>query len=274
MKRLHVYFSLCALSAPLPALAAGGAFEINQDCVAVGCFAGDTAKFPVTITQSGTYVLTSDLAANSVNDDAIDIQADRVDLDLNGHTIDGGGTCTGTPVTACTGGALGGTGINILASSSGARIRVHDGTVRGFGNTGIYGGNAGDGTVLEHLTVAENNAHGIYFPSNVYSSTLRVSNSMIVRNMPAGLIGLPNLSVENCVFSGNQSTGLRATGESTVANSRFEHNGGLGLWASSSDATALDHNVFRHNNGGTAQWDISGALLDMGGNVCADHACP
>ncbi len=34
------------------ALAADGALEINQDCAAVGCFSGDTAGFPVSITTT------------------------------------------------------------------------------------------------------------------------------------------------------------------------------------------------------------------------------
>ena len=181
MKQMHSWLSICTLAAPISALAAG-AFEINQDCVAVGCFAGDAAGFPVTITQSGAYVLTSDLVVTTSSKDGIDIQADQVDLDLNGYTLDGGGSCTGTPVSTCSS-AFGGTGIEIAVSSASAHIRVHNGTVRGFDNTGIWGGDVGDGIVLEHLTVAENSPHGIWFPSNAYPSTVRMSDSMIVRNM-------------------------------------------------------------------------------------------
>jgi hypothetical protein len=44
-----------------PLLAGDGKLEINQSCIAVGCFPGDTAGFPVTITSSGSYLLTGNL---------------------------------------------------------------------------------------------------------------------------------------------------------------------------------------------------------------------
>jgi len=271
MQPIPLALSIFALLAPLTAQAAGGAFEINQDCAAAGCFAGDTAGFPVTITQSGTYVLTSDLVVNSSND-AIQISASYVDLDLNGHIIDGGGSCSGTPVSACSG-AVGGIGINLQTFSLDTDIRLHNGTVRGFASGGIQGGVAGDGTVLDHLTVAENILFGASFPFSSSLSIAHVRDSLFVRNI-LGLRGTAGFDVTNCTFAGNQTTGLQADGPATVAISRFERNGGLGLNATSGEAVALDHNMFRHNDGNSAQWAIAGTLLDMGGNVCADHACP
>ena len=92
------------LLAPLLAHAADGVYEINQDCAVVGCFAGDTPGFPVTISQPGRYVLTSNLVASGAVSSVqmIDGGASFVDLDLNGFTLEGGQTCTGTPVATCT----------------------------------------------------------------------------------------------------------------------------------------------------------------------------
>jgi len=272
MKTLSLML-LLALAAPVLALAAGGALEINQDCAQAGCFAGDGAGFPVTITQPGSYVLTSDLVVSSVVD-AIEIQASPVDLDLNGHSLNGGGTCTGTPVTTCSG-AVSSDGVYLNATSASGHIRVHNGTVRGFGNSGIEGGETGDGLLLEHLTIVENASNGIALGNNSYTSTAQVRDSVLARNRPSGLYSFVRVDVENCIVFGNYSYGLNDEGGGTIANSRFENNGSEGIVSSQSNAVALDHNVFHHNDNGSAQWTlVAGTLFDMGGNICTNHACP
>jgi hypothetical protein len=44
------------------ALANEGRREINQHCALVGCFAGDSAGFPVVLTAPGSYVLSGSLS--------------------------------------------------------------------------------------------------------------------------------------------------------------------------------------------------------------------
>ena len=57
--------ALLLLALAGPALAVDGVVEINQTCaVQTGCFSGDTAGYPVTITQPGSYRLTSNLASS------------------------------------------------------------------------------------------------------------------------------------------------------------------------------------------------------------------
>ena len=46
---------LLLLLSALAAHADQGSLEINQLCVASGCFAGDSPGFPVEITQPGSY---------------------------------------------------------------------------------------------------------------------------------------------------------------------------------------------------------------------------
>ena len=41
--------------------AVDGVFEISQACVEFGCVPGDSAFFPVTISESGSYRLTSNI---------------------------------------------------------------------------------------------------------------------------------------------------------------------------------------------------------------------
>ena len=50
MRRIAIPLSLLLAT---PALATDGVLEINQSCAAVGCFPGDEARLPVTITQPG-----------------------------------------------------------------------------------------------------------------------------------------------------------------------------------------------------------------------------
>ena len=50
---LALLFSLVTI----PAIASDGVLEINQTCaVQTGCFSGDVAGFPVTISTSGSYL--------------------------------------------------------------------------------------------------------------------------------------------------------------------------------------------------------------------------
>jgi len=71
-----------------PALAVDGVLEINQACaVNTGCFAGDTAGYPVTITDAGSYRLTSNVILPDLFTDAIHVSKNDVAIDLNGFTI-------------------------------------------------------------------------------------------------------------------------------------------------------------------------------------------
>lgn len=266
------------------AIAADGALEINQDCVAVGCFAGDAPGFPVTINQPGTYVLTSDLAPpGSPGLDAIRATVAPVDIDLKGHSINGGATCVGTPVTGCTG-AMGHVGILLSNGGNPGIFHIHNGTVRGFSVQDIAITDAGDGTVLERLTIAENagivalNIGGV-----TVASSVRVRDSQIVRNAGYGVaVDNPGarIIIENCSLIGNNYAGASLPSGGVLIGNRVNNNGnavgGGNEGVICNAACALGQNTFQGNNGGpaNAQWSIV-TLLDMGGNVCLDHTpCP
>ena len=274
----HTLALLCPLFAltvlPLAARANPGALEINQDCATVGCFAGDTAGYPVSISQPGSYVLTADLL-DSGSANAIEIFASPVDIDLNGHTIDGGNSCTGSPVTTCT--ALGsGRGFNVTTSGR-AVVRIHNGTVRGFGGGGIVIFSADDGTVLEHLTLTEN-AYGALIVGYSTTSTTRVRDSQAVRNQNDGITianGSSLIQAENNTIVGNGSVGLLVGSGSTVVGNRFSNNSNVGL-SCSPGTCALGQNTFVGNNSAGIQYTV-GTVSNMSGNVCLDHvgsACP
>ena len=66
---------------------------INQGNAATGIGGGDTPGFPVTITNSGSYILSTNRSPPT-GVDAIDITASNVTLDLNGFTIGGYQPCS------------------------------------------------------------------------------------------------------------------------------------------------------------------------------------
>lgn len=269
---------------PLLAHAAGGAYEINQDCAAVGCFANDAPGFPVSITQAGSYVLTSDIVLPAgVGGVAIVIDASPVDLDLNHHTIDGGGSCTGSPVSACTAGA-GTTGISGYSGGGVAVLHLHDGTIKGFTNTtfpaAVYLSDVGDGTVLERLNIVEsggtsNGALNLYTAG--VGGMVRVLDSIVARSRAYGISnrgGSIALVVTNSQITGNGTYGI-AGFAGTFTNNRFDNNGNYAVNPGVAGYYALGDNSFSNNNGGGANEQYSGLVRDMGGNVCIDHMpCP
>ena len=88
--------ALLALGLSSPALAVDGMLEINQACaVSTGCFSGDAAGLPVTITAAGSYRLTSNLTVPDENTDGIVVSANDISIDLNGFGIIGPVTCSG-----------------------------------------------------------------------------------------------------------------------------------------------------------------------------------
>jgi len=103
--RIAMASALVTALAAAPALAVDGVLEINQACVAAGCFPGDGPGFPVEITIPGSYRLTSNLTVPDDDTTAILLQGVRlVNLDLNGFSILGQYACGVSPPN-CPGGA-------------------------------------------------------------------------------------------------------------------------------------------------------------------------
>lgn len=180
MRAMKLQFAGLLALLSLQLHAAEGSFEINQDCVAAGCFSGDSPGYPVTITTPGRYALSSDLnVTGGSSTNGIEISASLVDLDLNGHTLNGGGSCTGTPVTSCSG-FLGGRGVQI--SGTGALVvHVHDGTLRGFADSGMVAFGVDSGTLFDHLLVTEN-FFGVLLVADSSKSNIRIDQCAFSRN--------------------------------------------------------------------------------------------
>lgn len=266
------------------ALAGEGRLELNHDCALAGCFAGDSAGYPITITTSGSYVLASDLVVTA-GVVGINIRADQakvVDIDLNGFALRGGGSCTGTPVTSCSG-ALGIRGLDVTqpAANDHVLLTVRNGSVVGFQSIGILlaantagGAPLASGSKIEGVTVSENGNDGIVFELE-NGIALSLVDVQVVRNGARGAGAANgvdgNLEVRNFLAHGNGSVGLSPASGAFLLQSRFLRNGGNGVICSPNCTLAMGDNLFGGNAG--SQYAIT-TIRDLGGNVCLEASCP
>lgn len=136
-----------------PALADRGARELSAECVAFGCVPGDSGGYPITLTESGSYILTSNLSTSDPNRTLISVAADNVQIDLNGFALIGPASCSGSTVTCSNTGS--GDGIDAGDDSN---VTVVNGSVRGLGDVGIR---VGANARVEDVTVTGNGNAGI-----------------------------------------------------------------------------------------------------------------
>ena len=199
---------------------------------------GDTPGFPATISQPGSYRLSSNLEVPDAATTGIEITAGNVTLDLNGFTISGPNVCTPNP-TRCT--FAGGAGIGIKAFGavgelSPSNIRVMNGMVRGMGGHGIR--IMGDGTLVQNVVSSSNGGPGIVVgEGNVIDSVAKLNASgaaivgVIVRGCTAannvfGIFVRPGGVAEGNVAIANAAVGLSvnnatATGNTAVNNGTY-----------------------------------------------------
>ncbi|NKI36153.1 right-handed parallel beta-helix repeat-containing protein [Wenzhouxiangella sp. XN79A] len=144
--------ALLALTAS-PAFADRGARELSAECAPFGCVPGDSGGYPITLTEPGSYILTSNLTTTNANQTLIQVNADNVQVDLNGFALLGPAVCSGSTVS-CTG-----TGIGDGISASGrSYVTIVNGSVRGMGSDGIVVGNYAR---VEDVTITSNGALGV-----------------------------------------------------------------------------------------------------------------
>lgn len=147
-----VLFVALALAGPGRAqtgsvMTADGVVLIDQQhAVGTGIGGGDSRGYPITITQSGSYRLATNLTDIPPGTNAIEIRADDVTLDLNGHSITGPGAGNSSGIEAVF------NGIPIFVRSA-----VFNGSVSGF----TYGVSLGYNSRVENIRVFGNSNTGI-----------------------------------------------------------------------------------------------------------------
>jgi hypothetical protein len=205
---IPVGVALALLLAGADALAGDGVIEINQvRAQAGGVSPGDAPGFPVTITQSGHFRLTSNLdTAGGYG--GIEITSGNVTVDLNGFTV----LCSNAAV------CLDSSFSRAVAVNAAAlqNITVRNGMVRGF----LEGVVVGNYSLVEKIT-----ATGI---------------------KQFAIVAWVASAVRDCVVTGNAGTAILVGGGSLVVGNVIADNG-LGLCNSSTVPAALRGNILAAN---------------------------
>ncbi len=164
---------------------------------------GDAPGYPITLSQPGSYRLTSNLSVPA-DTDGIVITAAGVTLDLNGFTLSGPVNCSRDNVSravTCSAPSSGKTGIRTAEGSV-----VRNGTVKGFNGVGLNVD--GLGNLLERLSLAHNSSNGIATSGN--GSHVRVVDCVAMLNGQTGATVLRAV-VSGSGFSFNGLDGFGAT---------------------------------------------------------------
>ena len=211
--------SLLAVALAPQVHAADGALEINQACVAEGCFPGDAPGFPVTLMTSGSYVLTSNLQVTAVDTGGIQIGSDHVVLDLAGFHIRGPVGCSGDPLNAgdpliCAPAATGGAGIDGNGITRGSQIR--NGSISGF-SRGIWGDR---NSIITNVSASNNSVYGFALRPGA-----QIRDSTATRNGGPGFSGAYG-TIVGCVASDNAGPGFELHGSVAERNSAFGNTAG------------------------------------------------
>lgn len=257
-----------------PAAAVDGVVEIGQTCATTtGCLPGDLAGFPVTLGQSGSYRLTSNLTVPNASTTAIDVTTSDVTIDLNGFAIVGPTVCTLTASSVdC---SPTGSGYGVRASSADGtgteNVTVRNGTVRGVGLFGVS--LSGHQSRIENVRAWSNGNTGLGVNSVTLTRGGSVVDSSSSLNGGDGIfVGARGLAKGNTA-NANDRNGIRANGESLVVDNTMTNNISTGLNVSPTSGYA--RNVITNNNGGSLNAQVSGGGLQIGTNVCGTNTtCP
>jgi hypothetical protein len=247
---------VCALVPAFAAHAENGRLEINQQCALRGCYAGDSAGFPVATDPGKSYVLTSSLTVADADVSAI-VLDDGASIDLNGFAIQGPAVCTGTP-PSCVG--LG-SGRGVLASNGGI---IRNGRITGMGGNGI---SVGGGAIIENMLIDANGADGIAGSG----AGNRIADCRIQRNDDDGIqlatSSRPHVIQRTSVF-GNGNRGVFALNP-LIVDSAIYGNASFGI--QSDNRNAMGYSALFQNNG--AGGEVSGTTTQLAPNVCNGGAC-
>lgn len=256
----RITLRLLALSLPLLAACPVWAqTTIDQaKALAGGITAGDAPGFPVTLSATGSYKLTSNLIVPG-NVSGIAITAPNVTLDLNGYSIIGPVNCTATAGQVVCTGPIGSASIGISAVVDGLSLR--NGHVRGFGDSGIQM----RGGLAEDLQVESNHGDGFSAAALPTDLPARISGVRVRLNAGVGLRSRHAI-IERVVSSANQ-IGIWGY-DISIIDSRVVGNFSKGLQDVSSGVVGAQPSALKgtvmHSNGSPS---ISGVSSSLGGNL-------
>jgi hypothetical protein len=253
---------------------------INQTRASAGGITpGDSAGFPVTISASGSYRLTGNLTVP--NFDGIDITAPDVTIDLNGFTMSGPVTCSGSGSSIVCSPSSGWRGIRTFDPA--VRVVIRNGTVRGFGSAGVV---VPAYSRVEHLVVTSNGGDGIY--AGFYSvidavqssgnggfgsgsgidldRNVEVTRSSTFENKQFGVLCGDGCIIRDNVSKLNGTDGINVGNYGVVSGNVAENNEGTGISASTSTMISFNSSNLNGTTGGS-QISTSGSSLVTGNTL-------
>jgi parallel beta-helix repeat protein len=207
------------------------------------------------ISQPGSYVLVGNVTMSDPNTTCIQVSAEDVTIDLNGHTISGPGTA-GTSQ-----------GID---QTAGSRLRVFNGTVRDFGSIGI-------------LPRSEAWIHDVRFRGGSAGIVLSSAPRCLIER--CSVSGTLNSGVDfsdsggsvlrDCLVHANSMRGMAifSSNDCRIANTTFEGNGGVGGVAilDPSSGSVVEGNEFINHSTSTGL-SVGGSGHIVVGNIARGNS--
>jgi hypothetical protein len=235
MKVLGIVFLLLSTTT-LVAQKTQGVIEIDQgDALRGGVTTGDAPGFPVLLSVPGSYRLAGNLTVPA-GTTGIQINADNVNLDLNGFSIVGPITCNGdsrTQTTTCTDIFT----FDGIFSEKGA-ITIRNGTIRGM-RFGIF--LTRGPALIEEIHATQNSATGIKIETGVVRrSTASNNGSDGISAFGSDGDSTKGASVvSDNVVVGNRNNGIVASGARVTGNASYLNR--TGIWTF--DSTVLENTM-------------------------------
>jgi hypothetical protein len=216
---------------------------------------GQEIEPPHTITEPGSYVLTSDIRDCIPCDDlptnGIIIAANDVTLDMNGFAL------VGAPGNSLSG---------IVVQNGLTNVVITNGVVRDWDGQGIDASGARNAR-LDNVRVSDNEGSGILLGFSGIVSFATASG-----NGGQGIAVAPGSLISHCTATGNLQDGLVATptavpNGSTISDSTARSNGGSGILAGDG-TTIVDCNADLNGGHGIS----TGVGCTIRGNTVASNA--
>lgn len=253
--------AIFALALAADSFAVDGQIAINQaKAMAGGVTPGDAPGFPVTLSQPGSYILSSNITVPDGDTIAFVIAADHVTLDLNGFAIVGPADCSGG-FRPCAG-AGNGTGSGVATAGVYFNVTIRNGTIQGLG-AGID--LTGDSHIVEHMQVRSNNSFGIRILASADQGVSTVRHNTVQRNGGFGISVRVGMVTHNA--SANNERGGIVVDAGMVSDNVATRNGIWGLELSG--RTGYHHNSLFDNAGE----NVFGGV-NLGDNLCNFTVCP
>jgi parallel beta-helix repeat protein len=247
------------------ALAVDGQTLINQSKALAGdVTAGDAPGFPVTITRSGSFRLSSDLIVPA-GTNGIVIATNRVTLDLNGFSIVGAGGGNGVTdgevdrlaiairngsITGFQNGIRLGVGAGANSSSEIQQIRAYSNSVAGILDRGssLISGNIANGSnvgisIGDNSTVTANTAVRNGFGIGGGGANSTISGNTAALNTFGGIdVGGQNLTISGNTASSNGGNGIVVRCPGNVIGNTATNNGSTDIFEVGAGCTRTNNN--------------------------------